>query len=51
MAAVRFIQMVPTKFMVVGVERKAKGYMEDYTNATAGVMCKLPFAVYRMSKV
>lgn len=42
-----FIQMVPTKFMVVGVAQNAKGYEEDYTNATAGVMVKRPFAVVR----
>lgn len=42
-----FIQAVPTKFMVVGVAQIPKGYEEDYTNATAGVMVKRPFAVVR----
>lgn len=44
-----FIQIVPTRFIVTGVEKKAKGYIEDYSNATAGVMCKRPWAVYRGS--
>lgn len=44
-----FIQVVPTKFQVLGVEQKAKGYLEDYTNATAGIMCKRPYAVIRRS--
>lgn len=44
-----FIQVVPTKFQVLGVEQKAKGYLEDYTNASAGVMCKRPYAVVRRS--
>lgn len=42
-----FIQMVPTAFMVVGVSQQTKFYEEDYTNATAGVMGKRPFAVVR----
>lgn len=44
-----FIQVVPSKFQVLGVEQKAKGYLEDYTNATAGIMCKRPYAVIRRS--
>ena len=46
-----FIQVVPSKFTLLGVEQKAKGYSEDYTNATAGVMTKRPFAVYRMTGI
>lgn len=42
-----FIQPVPTKFMVLGVQQGAKYYEEDYSNATAGVMCKRPYAVVR----
>lgn len=42
-----FIQVVPAKFMALGVEKKVKGYIEGYANATAGVMCKRPYAVYR----
>ena len=44
-----FVQMVPTKFMTVGVSQLTKGYEEDYANATAGVMCKRPWAVVRRS--
>jgi hypothetical protein len=42
-----FMQLVQTKFMTVGVEKRAKGYVESYSNATAGVLCKRPYAVYR----
>ncbi len=44
-----FIQVVPVKFMALGVEQRAKSYVEDFTNATAGVMVKRPYAVYRAS--
>lgn len=44
-----FDQIVPAKFQVVGVAKHAKGYEEDYTNATAGILCKRPFAVVRRS--
>lgn len=44
-----FVQIVPTKFRVLGVEQKAKGYEEDYTNATAGILLKRPYAVVRRS--
>lgn len=40
-------QMVPTKFMVVGVSQQTKGIEEDYSNATAGVLLKRPMAVVR----
>jgi len=46
-----FIQVVPAKFQVLGVQQLAKGYLEDYTNATAGVMCKRPYAVYRAAGI
>lgn len=42
-----FSQIVPTKFRLVGVEAKAKAYKEDYSNATAGVLLKRPYAVVR----
>jgi hypothetical protein len=42
-----FIQVVPAKFKTVGVQQRAKGYEEDYSNATAGVWNKRPFAVVR----
>lgn len=46
-----FIQPVPAKFQVLGVQQLAKAYEEDYSNATAGVMCKRPFAVVRYSGI
>jgi len=46
-----FIQVIPAKFQVLGVQQLAKGYLEDYTNATAGVMCKRPYAVVRRSGI
>lgn len=42
-----WIQMVPTKFKLVGVGQEPKAYVEDYSNATAGVMLKRPYAVVR----
>ncbi len=42
-----WIQPVPSKFMVLGVQQLAKAYEEDFSNATAGAMCKRPFAVVR----
>lgn len=44
-----FLQVVPTKFQSLGVEQRAKSYVEDYSNATAGSLCKRPWAVYRQS--
>lgn len=46
-----FLQCVPMKFRVVGVQQLAKAYEEDYSNATAGVMCKRPFGVVRRSGI
>jgi hypothetical protein len=46
-----WLQVVPTKFMVVGVAKLAKGFVEDYANATAGAMCKRPWAVYRATGI
>ncbi|WP_019573348.1 major capsid family protein [Curvibacter lanceolatus] len=46
-----FNQVVPAKFRALGVEKRAKAYVEDYTNATAGVMCKRPYAVVRASGI
>ena len=42
-----WVQVVPAKFQALGVERQAKAYIEDYTNATAGVLLKRPYAVVR----
>ncbi|MES1986801.1 MAG: hypothetical protein V4440_02010, partial [Pseudomonadota bacterium] len=44
-------QIVQMKFMVTGVVRLSKGYEEAYTNATAGVLVKRPYAVYRQSGI
>lgn len=44
-------QIVPAKFQALGVENRAKGYLEDYSNATAGALCKRPFAVVRASGI
>lgn len=46
-----FVQVVPAKFQTVGVQQMAKTYTEDYTNATAGTLCKRPYAVVRRSGV
>lgn len=46
-----FVQPVPTKFITLGVDKRAKTYVEDYANATAGVMCKRPYAVVRYSGI
>ena len=46
-----FIQVVPAKLQVLGVEQLAKAYVEDFSNATAGVMCKRPFAVVRFFNI
>lgn len=46
-----FTQLVQTKFMTLGVEKRAKSYVEDYANATAGTLCKRPWAVVRMTGI
>lgn len=46
-----FIQNVPAKFMMLGVQQLAKGYTEDYSNATSGVMLKRPYAVVRRTGI
>lgn len=46
-----FTQVVPAKFMVLGVQQLVKGYQEGYSNATAGTMCKRPFGVVRRSGI
>jgi hypothetical protein len=46
-----FAQIVPVKFMALGVEQRAKSYIEDFTNATAGVLVKRPYAVVRMTGI
>lgn len=46
-----FDQIVPAKFQVIGVEKNAKNYVEDYSNAMAGILLKRPFAVVRYSGI
>lgn len=46
-----FDQIVPTRFQTLGVEQQAKAYIEDFTNATAGVMVKRPWAVVRRTGI
>jgi len=46
-----FVQIVPAKMKTLGVDQQAKAYVEDYTNALAGVMVKRPFAVVRRSGI
>lgn len=43
------VQIVPTRFQVLGTEQRIKGYVEDFTNATAGVMVLKPWAVQRLT--
>lgn len=44
-------QIVPVKFMALGVEQRAKSYIEDFTNATAGALLKRPYAVVCFSGI
>lgn len=43
------IQVVQVKAQLLGVDQGAKTYVEDYTNATGGVMVKRPYAIVRRS--
>jgi len=42
-----WLQVVPSKMYTLGVQVRAKDYVEDFSNATAGVMLKRPYAVVR----
>lgn len=46
-----WVQVVPAKFKTLGVQQRAKDYVEDFSNATAGVMLKRPYAVVRASGI
>lgn len=46
-----FKQIVPARFMTVGVEARAKGVIEDYSNATAGTWLYRPWAVRRWTGI
>jgi hypothetical protein len=44
-------QLVPARFKALGTEKQAKGYVEDFSNATAGVLLKRPFLVQRLTGI
>ncbi len=46
-----WVQVVPTKFQTLGVDQKHKSYTEAYSNATAGLFLKRPYAVVRRSGI
>lgn len=46
-----WVQPVPAKLRTLGVENRSKSYVEDFANATAGVMLKRPWAVVRRSGI
>ena len=46
-----FDQNVVTVFKMLGVEKKAKGYLETYSNATSGVILNMPIGVVRYSGI
>jgi hypothetical protein len=46
-----FIQVIPASFQLLGVQKLVKGLEEDYANATAGVVCKRPYAVTRWTHI
>lgn len=46
-----FDQIIPAKFFPLGIERQAKRYVEDFSNATAGVLNKRPFMVVRVTGI
>lgn len=45
------VQVVPEKFRTLGVEQRAKGYIEDASNATAGIFVLRPWAFERMTGI
>lgn len=44
-------QNVQDLLRMIGAERKAKGFVEVYSNATAGVMVKQPIGIVRLSGI
>jgi Uncharacterized protein conserved in bacteria (DUF2184) len=46
-----FVQVVPNKLYTLGVEKRIKSYVEGFSNATAGVMLKRPWAVIRYTGI
>jgi hypothetical protein len=45
------VQLVQSKFMALGVEKRAKSYVEDYANAMSGVLVKRPTLITRWTGV
>lgn len=46
-----FAQVVPAKFQALGTEKQSKAYVEDFSNATAGVFVKRPYAIQRLTGI
>lgn len=46
-----WVQAVPAKLQTLGVQNEAKGYVEDFSNATSGALLKRPYAVVRRSGI
>lgn len=44
-------QLVPAKMQFLGVAVDSKFYTEDYVNASAGALCKRPYAMARFSGI
>lgn len=44
-------QFVPTTLKLLGMEKRAKGVLEDYTSATAGVLVAQPTGIIRYSGI
>lgn len=45
------VQVVPERFRTLGTEQRAKGYLEDASNATAGIIVLRPWAFERMTGI
>ncbi|GAA0334498.1 DUF2184 domain-containing protein [Morganella psychrotolerans] len=45
------LQVVPVKYQLIGSENQIKGYLEDATNATAGVIVTRPWAITRLTGI
>ncbi|MEY0016935.1 major capsid family protein, partial [Providencia rettgeri] len=45
------LQVVPVKYQLLGSESTIKGYLEDATNATAGIFVTRPWAISRLSGI
>ncbi|MCC8381085.1 major capsid family protein [Xenorhabdus sp. PB30.3] len=45
------LQVVPVKYQLLGSENGIKGYLEDATNATAGIFVTRPWALTRLTGI